>query len=143
MENQKPYQNDFNFVSRHIPTIKDVSQDYLLSIIHKVTRKIRKYDHSDTPDDFKFMYVKYYLDGHFNTLDFDEIIKDGVFHKFDFELCKSFFLEVYCDNIFLMKKYESNNCNYFKNNQDYDTYNLWLVENFKICYDQYHKDAVK
>jgi hypothetical protein len=136
MENQKPYQNDFNFVSRHIPTFKDVSQDSLLFIIHKVTRKMRKYNHSDTHDDFKYIYIKYYVDGHFSNSDFDEIIKDGAFHKFDFELCKSFFLEVYCDNSFLMKKFESNNYNYFKNNQDYDKYNQWLVENFTKSYNK-------
>jgi hypothetical protein len=136
MEHEKSYQYDFGFVLNYVE-IRRIYTDSLESrVSHKITKKLRKYNHSNTNNDFRLMYVKYYLDGYLHKLDFDEIVKDGVFSKFDYKLCLSFFLEVYDDNQYLMQKFESKNCDYFKNNTNHDKYTKWLTENFRKSYNQ-------
>ena len=136
MEHEKSYHFDLGFVLNYVQIKRIFTSDQEAKIAHKITKKLRKYDHSNTSDDFKLMYVKYYLDGYLHKLDFDEIVKDGVFSKFDFEICKSLFLEVYDDNPYLMKKFESKNYNYFNNNDDMSKYNNWLIQNFTISYNK-------
>ena len=136
MEHKKSYHYDFGFVLNYVQIRRVYTSDMESKISHKITKKLRKYDHSNTSDDFKLMYVKYYLDGYLHTLDFDEILKDGVFSKFEFEICKSLFLEVYDDNPYLMKQFESKNYNYFKNNDDHSKYRKWLSDNFTKAFNK-------
>lgn len=136
MEHNNSYQKDLTFVLNHLEYNTIIPQHLKLWISHKINRKLRKYNHSNTSDDFKSMYVKYYVDGILHILDFDQIVKEGVFHKFHYNLCKSFFLEAYDDNAYLMKIYESKNYNYFKTNEDHSEYYKWLTENFRKSYNK-------
>jgi hypothetical protein len=142
MKHEKSYHHDFGFVLNYVQ-IKKIYPDIDLKISHKITKKLRKYDHSNTNEDFKLMYVKYYLDGILHKLDFDEIVKDGVFHKFDYNICKSLFFEVYDDNPYLMKQFELKNCDYFKNNDDHSRYRRWLSDNFRKSYNKINKINTK
>ena len=135
MEHKLSYIDDFKVVWTFVVSDPKLDHETHLSLSHKITRKIRKYNHSHTTDDFKHIYIKYYLYGIYDQLGFNEIIKDGAFHKFDYDMCKSFFLEVYDDNRYLMKQFELNNYNYFKNNQEHTEYKKWLEDNFKKAFN--------
>jgi hypothetical protein len=136
MEHEKSYQYDFGFVLNYIEIRRIYTASLESRVSHKITKKLRKYNHSNTLNDLRLMYVKYYLDGYLHRLEFDEIVEDGVFSKFDYELCLSFFLEVYDDNPYLMQKFESKNSDYFKNNANHDKYTKWLTENFRKSYNR-------
>jgi hypothetical protein len=131
------------FVSSFLNSNKNLSDDYKNNLSNKICKKQQSYKHSEKSTEFLTMYVQYYLAGYLDNREFDQIISDGTFHILEYEPSKNFFIEVYFGNYFLIKKFEQEMSIYAFSNQESKTmYIDWLEENFKICYDQYHKDPV-
>jgi hypothetical protein len=133
----------FIFVFSYIMTYRNLDFDKKIDITYRICKKLKLFGHDSKASDHKELYVRYYLAGYFDKLDFDSIVKDGTFHLLDYEQSKKFFIEVYFGNGYLINKFQTETlCNPFLGDQAKKEYLEWLEENFKIYYDQYHKASV-
>jgi len=143
MSTAEHHNNLFRMASSIIGHFKNSSEEYQVYLINNICENLIKYKNDKKDNNFKEMYAKYYLHGLTDRKDFEDLVKDGAFHLNEFDNCKNFFIECYEKNHYLVKKFRDVNAlNAFSNGQAKIEYLEWLEENFKVYYDQYHKDPV-
>ena len=131
----------FIFVFNSLMPYRDLEFERKIDLINKICSKLIKYGHDKKSSDIKEMYVKYYISGYLNSYSFDKIVSDGTFHSLAYEPSKKFFLEVYYANGFLVQSfYQEFQRNPFYNDETRKMYLEWLIENFTVCYKNYHKE---
>lgn len=132
----------FSLVCGYLNGMRHLSDEYKIKLSHKICQKLKSYKHNEKNNDFLTMYIQYYISGYLDRFDFDKIISDGVFHILEYEPSKNFFIEVYFGNYYLINKFQEETSEYaFSNPSTKTNYLNWLEDNFKVCYNKYHKNS--